>query len=139
MEDDHGLQMGTRCIVFAMVSIGLVVSAIYFIMDERAWLPLTVMGGVTFITGLIAMYRSAYCTCPCPPVDPPRSPAMKYCISIESLPDDCVICYQSLDEDVVVLPCTHAYHKACIAPWFEEKEVCPLCLCPLRGNPQHDQ
>lgn len=41
----------------------------------------------------------------------------------------CDIClyYYQLDDEVMVLPCAHLYHKECILPWFEEHTTCPDC------------
>ena len=140
----------------AVVSIGWIVTGIYFIMfpeDDGAWVPFTATGGVTILVVLIIIYRLGYCTPPPrrppvpedqpPPVPPrrrrPRSPVLNYCVHVESKEDECCICYQPLDEGVVVLPCTHAYHEKCIVPWLQLKEVCPLCIAPLRGEAQNNQ
>lgn len=30
-------------------------------------------------------------------------------------------------EALLVLPCKHFFHAACITQWFQDKNVCPLC------------
>ena len=38
----------------------------------------------------------------------------------------CCICLE-IPGERLLLPCLHAYHPACIAPWFARKRTCPLC------------
>merc|ERR1712129_653077 len=39
----------------------------------------------------------------------------------------CAICLEDIpDEDVVQLPCRHAYHTACIDLWFQRQSLCPM-------------
>ena len=41
----------------------------------------------------------------------------------------CTICLEDffLNEDVVLFPCGHCYHKGCIENWLIVKNNCPLC------------
>ena len=49
--------------------------------------------------------------------------------------DQCTICLEELFSDdhvddhdkVVRTPCSHVYHKACIARWLRTSRLCPLC------------
>lgn len=47
----------------------------------------------------------------------------------------CNICLDSweLGSMVVVLPCKHRYHSACIDKWIERSECCPLCKVKICG------
>lgn len=42
---------------------------------------------------------------------------------------NCGICLETYngDEDVVILDCSHLYHKKCIDEWIHYNQVCPLC------------
>eukprot|EP00929_Paragymnodinium_shiwhaense_P112690 TRINITY_DN80957_c0_g1_i1.p1 TRINITY_DN80957_c0_g1~~TRINITY_DN80957_c0_g1_i1.p1 ORF type:complete len:281 (-),score=63.52 TRINITY_DN80957_c0_g1_i1:202-1044(-) len=43
---------------------------------------------------------------------------------------ECTICFEDFapDEQVLQLPCKHAYHPECAKPWLsEQKGTCPLC------------
>ena len=43
--------------------------------------------------------------------------------------DDCSICLNKIDidEDIIILPCCHRYHKSCILQWFNQQNTCPIC------------
>ncbi|TNV78077.1 hypothetical protein FGO68_gene9345 [Halteria grandinella] len=54
----------------------------------------------------------------------------------ESKEDDapqCAVCYQDFEQCDVLkqLPCRHQFHKACLKPWFDKKNTCPLCRVEL--------
>ena len=34
-------------------------------------------------------------------------------------------------KDAVALPCGHAFHRHCVAPWLQEKGTCPTCGGPF--------
>jgi hypothetical protein len=38
-------------------------------------------------------------------------------------------------DEVRMLPCIHAYHRACIDQWLVKKAACPVCQCPITGRP----
>lgn len=43
---------------------------------------------------------------------------------------NCAVCLAALecDEDIAKLPCTHVFHRKCVAKWLtEQKRACPLC------------
>jgi hypothetical protein len=55
----------------------------------------------------------------------------------------CAVCYGSFEpgERVTELMCKHLYHKACVAPWLERLNACPVCpgrelraCCRLRAG-----
>ena len=37
------------------------------------------------------------------------------------------LCEYERDEEVVVLPCKHMFHEACIKPWLKDHRTCPTC------------
>ena len=41
----------------------------------------------------------------------------------------CSVCYYNLKkgEEVHKLTCKHVFHCECIAEWFKEEKVCPMC------------
>eukprot|EP00040_Diaphanoeca_grandis_P007624 m.2942 g.2942 ORF g.2942 m.2942 type:complete len:201 (+) comp1888_c0_seq1:181-783(+) len=41
----------------------------------------------------------------------------------------CAICLNSLsaDENVLLLECTHIFHRACLQPWLSQQTTCPVC------------
>jgi len=44
--------------------------------------------------------------------------------------ESCAICLDDfqLDEELRLLPCKHAFHKACVDPWLaKSSELCPMC------------
>lgn len=45
--------------------------------------------------------------------------------------NDCIICLEKLDKNIVVLSCKHRYHYDCIKAWMEkikdDKKICPIC------------
>ena len=42
---------------------------------------------------------------------------------------DCIICFNEInkEDDIIILPCKHFYHKECISKWFETSKTCPIC------------
>ena len=46
-----------------------------------------------------------------------------------SVEEDCSICLDAFQKNKRArrLPCKHAFHPLCIAKWFKEHTVCPLC------------
>lgn len=47
----------------------------------------------------------------------------------EEVTENCTIClYTYIDEDqVVILPCKHYFHKNCLSPWLVSNRTCPQC------------
>jgi len=45
--------------------------------------------------------------------------------------NNCPICLDSLEHDVVLTPCQHYYHYSCIIRWLREKNVCPICMASI--------
>eukprot|EP00939_MAST-03C_sp_MAST-3C-sp1_P004292 g4292.t1 len=45
----------------------------------------------------------------------------------------CSVCLTEyeLNEKIVVLPCTHAFHKDCLSPWLKDHNTCPVCRFKL--------
>jgi hypothetical protein len=41
----------------------------------------------------------------------------------------CSVCMEDFAarEDTVRLPCSHAFHRDCISPWFHKATTCPMC------------
>lgn len=42
---------------------------------------------------------------------------------------ECCVCLEDFEEGehMLVLPCKHFFHAACITQWFQGKNCCPLC------------
>ncbi|KAJ4832021.1 hypothetical protein Tsubulata_010263 [Turnera subulata] len=50
----------------------------------------------------------------------------------EFITDECTICLDEYEEgaDVLVLPCKHEFHPACIERWMAKRHgACPVCMC----------
>ncbi|XP_054816953.1 probable E3 ubiquitin-protein ligase RHG1A [Prosopis cineraria] len=47
--------------------------------------------------------------------------------------NDCSICLEGfeVDEEAVLMPCSHLFHKICIVNWLQRKHFCPLCRFQL--------
>ncbi|TNV78161.1 hypothetical protein FGO68_gene4262 [Halteria grandinella] len=47
----------------------------------------------------------------------------------------CSVCHCQFAEGDVMkqLPCNHQFHKACIEPWFERNDTCPICRLQLQA------
>jgi hypothetical protein len=43
------------------------------------------------------------------------------------LMDECVICLEDSDIDIIRLKCSHRFHKKCIEQWILQKKECPIC------------
>ena len=41
--------------------------------------------------------------------------------------DECVICLSELVDLCTLLPCGHAFNKACLQTWFSKSIRCPIC------------
>ncbi|KAM4635668.1 E3 ubiquitin-protein ligase Praja-2 [Polymixia lowei] len=54
-----------------------------------------------------------------------------------ALDQSCAICCSDflLGEVATPLPCSHAFHQACIAPWLQKSGTCPVCRRPLPEAP----
>ncbi|XBI86833.1 hypothetical protein VPH35_094713 [Triticum aestivum] len=57
--------------------------------------------------------------------------ALTQCL-FAATPTDCCVCMEDFvaprDSDTTVrLPCSHAFHRACILPWFYKASTCPKC------------
>lgn len=68
------------------------------------------------------------------------SPLMK--VKLKYLPLDmdmfcsqpcCPICNEDfcMDETVLCMPCSHIFHNACVMPWLDMKQNCPVCRFQL--------
>ncbi|XP_054910004.1 E3 ubiquitin-protein ligase RNF115 [Poeciliopsis prolifica] len=59
------------------------------------------------------------------------------CVSQEQIDCrlECPVCREeySLAESVRKLPCLHYFHSACIVPWLELHDTCPVCRKSLDG------
>lgn len=53
----------------------------------------------------------------------------RYMIKIKNIikHDDCIICYENMDKNIVMLHCGHKYHRDCINEWLNYKDSCPMC------------
>jgi hypothetical protein len=41
--------------------------------------------------------------------------------------DECSICYEEMNNDIVFTKCKHKFHKKCISEWICYKNTCPKC------------
>jgi hypothetical protein len=48
----------------------------------------------------------------------------------------CTICVDEFDkeDDVIITPCKHLYHKQCIEKWCEQSVFCPVCKQDFRDT-----
>ena len=44
---------------------------------------------------------------------------------------ECPVCLESLDDNALVLPCCHGFHRPCIERWLRVKAECPVCRWTL--------
>ena len=56
---------------------------------------------------------------PSPPPPLPQAP--------EEEEDECSICMAPLTDTAVLTRCNHKFHRACITPWLNSHDTCPLC------------
>lgn len=49
---------------------------------------------------------------------------------------ECAICMITIEanDESMVTPCHHAFHKECLSRWMEEQMICPICRAPLPYN-----
>ncbi|KAJ5071767.1 dsc e3 ubiquitin ligase complex subunit 1 [Anaeramoeba ignava] len=43
----------------------------------------------------------------------------------------CVICRCEIEDDYMITPCNHFFHRTCLQRWMELKLECPTCRSPL--------
>ncbi|KAM3583054.1 hypothetical protein VKS41_004809 [Umbelopsis sp. WA50703] len=55
-----------------------------------------------------------------------KQKASKQTTILESRCSICLDDYQAMDK-LLLLPCHHEYHKACIDRWFDTSQMCPVC------------
>ena len=56
-----------------------------------------------------------------------RPQKYKYDLSIVSPDTECPICMSNIEDNVMITPCGHYFHKACLEQWMNEQMVCPVC------------
>eukprot|EP00756_Hemistasia_phaeocysticola_P004529 Hpha_TRINITY_DN12871_c0_g1::TRINITY_DN12871_c0_g1_i1::g.24295::m.24295 len=51
--------------------------------------------------------------------------------------ENCAVCMETPEEgdELWKMPCAHTYHAACLAPWLEERNTCPICRNALPAEP----
>ncbi|TVY16046.1 putative RING finger protein, partial [Lachnellula arida] len=49
---------------------------------------------------------------------------------------ECSVCMDDvvLDEEVVILPCSHWFHEQCASMWLSEHNTCPICRKGIEGE-----
>jgi len=54
-----------------------------------------------------------------------------FIITKSSIEDNCIICYESIDESIICNECNQSFHLDCIVKWFKQniKRICPHCRC----------
>ena len=45
--------------------------------------------------------------------------------------EDCPICMETLDTNVIVTHCAHKFHSNCLMEWNRQNTTCPLCRTEL--------
>lgn len=52
---------------------------------------------------------------------------------IDELGTSCSVCYDEfeLEQEVIPLPCKHAFHSGCILQWLKTSNTCPVCRYEL--------
>ncbi len=40
---------------------------------------------------------------------------------------DCPICFEELNEGIIITECKHKFHKKCLDEWLKIKNICPIC------------
>ena len=91
-----------------------------FLFFHDAWVAAIAMGCLSFLTILVLLFRRLL------PMATPPLP--RHYLHVDARMDECIICYELLAQNVVMLPCAHVYHEACIVEWFRRKYTCPYCL-----------
>src|SRR5690348_8975253 len=41
--------------------------------------------------------------------------------------NNCRICFEPLNNEILKLSCNHVFHNNCIQLWFSTKRECPIC------------
>jgi len=67
-----------------------------------------------------------------------KVPTIKVTQSHIDAKQQCSVCWDDfkLDEDVRQLRCEHIFHEACIIPWLELHNTCPVCRKEQEVNPE---
>lgn len=49
---------------------------------------------------------------------------------------ECSVCIDEVKvgEEVVVMPCNHWFHEACVTMWLKEHNTCPICRTPIEAS-----
>ncbi|ORY65014.1 uncharacterized protein BCR38DRAFT_408759 [Pseudomassariella vexata] len=52
------------------------------------------------------------------------------------LKGECTICIDEMhvEDEVIVLPCKHWFHEACVTLWLKEHNTCPICRTAIDGS-----
>jgi hypothetical protein len=45
--------------------------------------------------------------------------------------NECIICYNQLDNDDIKQECGHSFHTLCLYKWILESDTCPICRSTL--------
>ena len=53
----------------------------------------------------------------------------------DNLLNECSICLTEFvnSDNLIILPCNHYYHEACVTKWFEKEKTCPICRINLNN------
>lgn len=64
-------------------------------------------------------------------------PRSKVAVDSELLTKDCAVCKDEFEvnQEVITLPCKHAFHTDCILPWLQTSGTCPVCRHQLVAQP----
>ena len=48
--------------------------------------------------------------------------------------NDCCICLQKLENNILQLDCSHLFHEKCINKWIKNNNNCPMCRKNIKNN-----
>ena len=49
------------------------------------------------------------------------------CRSKHELQDECIICYEKMNDEWLILKCGHIFHENCLWRWVYNQYSCPIC------------
>lgn len=59
-------------------------------------------------------------------------------VNIQNMqPIECSICLEDVQDNKVFLACKHIFHMACLEPWREKSDSCPVCRTVIQIIPNN--
>lgn len=58
-------------------------------------------------------------------------------VRVAELGCDCAVCLETfaVQDEAKKLPCGHLFHAACVLPWLQQKNTCPVCRKSVEDRP----